>query len=116
MKANKYGRIISVSSRGALYPHADVVHNAAAKAGVLGLTFNLAYALAQYNICVNAILPGLTRTHFYDKMLEGVPDKEAIFAEIGKGIPLRRVGQPEDIAGAALFYASELSSFITDTL
>jgi 3-oxoacyl-[acyl-carrier protein] reductase len=115
MKANKYGKIVNISSLGALFPHADVVHYAAAKAGVLGMTFNLAYALARYNICVNAILPGLTKTHFYDVMLNGVPDKEAFFAEIGKGVPLRRAGKPEDIAGAALFYASELSSYVTGT-
>ena len=115
MKANRYGKIVNVGSLGALYPHADVAHYAAAKAGVLGLTFNLAYALAKFNITVNAILPGLVKTHFYDKILESVPDKNAFFAEISKGIPMRRPGAPEDIAGVALFYASDLSSFVTGT-
>jgi 3-oxoacyl-[acyl-carrier protein] reductase len=115
MKRAKYGRIVNVASLGAFYPHADVVHYGAAKAGVVGMTYGLAQTLASYNILVNAILPGLTRTHFYDPMLKDMPDKEAFFAEIGKGIPLRRAGTPEDIAGVALFFASELSSFVTGT-
>ena len=115
MKKQKSGKIINVSSLGALFPHAEVVHYGAAKAGVLGLTYGLAQSLASYNICVNAILPGLVQTHFYDKMLADIPDKDAFFKNMAKGAPLQRVGRPDDIAGAALYLASDLSNFVTGT-
>jgi NAD(P)-dependent dehydrogenase (short-subunit alcohol dehydrogenase family) len=120
MKARKYGRIINLSSAAAINPPAHVVTYHTAKAGVLGLTLDLAHALAPFNICVNAILPGPIRTEFYDPMIGSMTDKEQdnFFEELGKGdIPLQRVGTPEDVAGAALFLASELASYVTgDTL
>jgi NAD(P)-dependent dehydrogenase (short-subunit alcohol dehydrogenase family) len=114
MKKNKYGKIINVSSLGAVHPAVSVVHYHAAKAGVLGLTYNLTFELSPFNICVNAILPGPIRTTFWEPVTRGIKDKDAYFEELGKKeVPLQRVGTPEDIAGAALFLASELSSFVT---
>ena len=114
MKAKKYGKIINISSLGAVHPAVSVVHYHAAKAGVLGLTYNLAFELAPFNICVNAILPGPIRTPFWEPVIKGIKDKDAYFAELAKKeIPLQRIGTPEDIAGAALFLASELSSYVT---
>lgn len=116
MKKMKYGKIINLSSIGAIQPPAHVIHYNAAKAGVLGFTYDLASALAPFNICVNAILPGPVRTTFYDHMIGSMTEKEKddFFNNIGKNkVPLQRVGNPEDIAGAALFLASELSAFVT---
>ena len=73
------------------------------------MTVDLAVGLAAYKINVNAIIPGPIRTAFFGSRL----NDDAFFAELGKTVPLGRVGTPEDIAGAALFLASELSSFIT---
>ena len=114
MKKNRYGKIINVSSLGAVHPAVSVVHYHAAKAGVLGLTYNLTFELAPFNIYVNAILPGPIRTPFWEPVTRGIRDKDANFAELGKKeVPLQRVGTPEDIAGAALFLASELSAYVT---
>lgn len=116
MKERRYGKIINLSSVGAINPPAHAIHYNTAKAGVLGFTLDLAHALAPFNICVNAILPGPIKTAFYDPMIGSMTDKEkeAFFEELGKtDVPLQRVGTPEDIAGAALFLASELSSFVT---
>jgi len=114
MKKNKYGKIINISSLGAVHPAVSVVHYHAAKAGVLGLTYNLAFELAPFNICVNAILPGPVRTPFWEPVTKGIQDKDAYFAEIAqKEVPMRRIGTPEDIAGAALFLASGLSSYVS---
>jgi NAD(P)-dependent dehydrogenase (short-subunit alcohol dehydrogenase family) len=114
MKKNKYGKIINFSSIGAVHPAVSVVHYHSAKGGVLGLTYNLAFELAPFNIYVNAILPGPVRTPFWEPVTRDIKDKDAYFEAIGKvEVPMQRVGTPEDIAGAALFLASELSSFVT---
>jgi 3-oxoacyl-[acyl-carrier protein] reductase len=114
MKKNRYGKIINISSLGAVHPAVSVVHYHVAKAGVLGLTYNLAFELAPFNIAVNAILPGPIRTPFWEPVTRDIPDKDAYFAEIAKKeVPMQRVGTPEDIAGAALFLASELSAFVS---
>ena len=109
MKAKKYGKIINISSLGATAPPSSNPHYHSGKAGVLGLTVDLAIGLCPWRINVNAIIPGPIRTAFFGSRL----NDDAFFVELGKTVPLGRVGEPEDIAGAALFLASELSSFIT---
>ena len=115
MKKRRYGKIINISSIGAVQPPAHEIHYNTAKAGVIGFTTDLANALAPLNINVNCILPGPIRSHFYDKTTASMTEeqKERFFVSLGKKVPLQRVGTPEDIAGAALFLASELSSYIT---
>jgi NAD(P)-dependent dehydrogenase (short-subunit alcohol dehydrogenase family) len=114
MKKNKYGKIIFISSMGAVSPCVSVIHYHAAKAGVLGLMTNLAFELAPMNIYVNAIVPGPVETPFWDALLPPGPDREALFKAIAKKeVPLERIGRPEDIAGPALFLASGLSDYIS---
>jgi NAD(P)-dependent dehydrogenase (short-subunit alcohol dehydrogenase family) len=114
LKKNKYGRIINISSIGAVHPPVAVIDYHSAKAGVLGLTINLAVELAPFNILVNAILPGMTPTAFWKNLTHEIPDKEAFFAELAKKeILIGRPAVPDDIAGVALFLASELSSYMT---
>jgi 3-oxoacyl-[acyl-carrier protein] reductase len=113
MMKQKFGKIISISSLGVISPPGAAVEYHSAKAGILGLTYNLAVELAPYNINVNAILPGPVRTAFYDPVVSEMPDKEAFFASMPGNVPLKRLGTPEDIANVALFLASELSSFMT---
>lgn len=116
MKERRYGKIINLSSIGAISPPAHAIHYNTAKAGIIGFTYDLARALASYNICVNAILPGPVRTSFYDRTIRSWTEeqKDEFFDRIGKNnVPMKRVGTPEEIAGAALFLASELSSYVT---
>ena len=115
MKEKRYGKIINVSSLGWVHPPIVSAHYHAAKAGIVGMTHDMACELGPFNICVNAILPGPVRTPFYDQMLKSMTDeeKDAFFVAVGKMTPLQRVGTPEDIAGVALFLASDLSSYVT---
>jgi 2-hydroxycyclohexanecarboxyl-CoA dehydrogenase len=115
MKARKSGKIINLSSIGAFQPPVHHIHYNAAKAGAIGFTTDLANALAPFNINVNAIVPGPVRTSFYDARIGNMADweKDAYFAGLGKKVPLQRPGTPEDMAGAALFLASELGSYVT---
>jgi NAD(P)-dependent dehydrogenase (short-subunit alcohol dehydrogenase family) len=116
MKKKGYGKIINISSSAAVAPPAPLIHYSSAKAGILGLTLDLALELAPFNICVNAILPGVIPTEMWDE-LQILPlgmKKEDVFAEMGKMLaPMQRVGTPEDIGGAALFLASDLSAYVT---
>ena len=115
MKKNKYGKIINISSMGAIHPPAPIVHYHSAKGGVLGLTANLALELARLNITVNAILPGPIRSEFFTEMLKGMSEEEgkAFFQMLDNKVPMHRMGTPEEVAGVALFLASELSSYVT---
>jgi 3-oxoacyl-[acyl-carrier protein] reductase len=114
MKKQKYGKIINLSSMGAVNPAVSVLHYHAAKAGVLGLTTNLAFELAPFNIYVNAIVPGPIETPFWDSLQPPGPQRNAFLKALAeKEVPLGRIGKPEDIAGPALFLASGLSDYVT---
>ena len=82
----------------------------AAKAGMLNLTQNLAIRYGPRGVRVNAICPGTVRTPIWQEMLDNDPQ---IFERLSKWYPLGRVGEPEDIANAALFLASDEASWIT---
>jgi 3-oxoacyl-[acyl-carrier protein] reductase len=114
MRENNYGKIINISSQAALSPTPFATHYAAAKAGALHISDCVALEMAKYNVCVNTILPGMIRTDMTaDFAPPGIKDLDAFMGELAKGIPLRREGTTEDIASAALFLASEESSYIT---
>ena len=115
MKAKRSGKIINLSSIGAFQPPAHHIAYNSAKAAIIGFTYDLANALAPYNINVNAIVPGPVRTSFYDYATGSMSEKEqdGFFDALGKKVPLQRAGTPEDLAGAALFLASELGAYVT---
>ena len=114
MKKRKYGKIVNISSMGAISPSVSVLHYHAAKAGILGLTLNLAFELAPLNIYVNAIVPGPIDTTFWDALQPPGPERDAFFkAMTAKEVPLGRMGTPDVIAGPALFLASSLSDYVT---
>jgi 3-oxoacyl-[acyl-carrier protein] reductase len=114
MREKRYGKIVNMSSMAAIAPPTPNINYSAAKAGVLGMTLDLALELAPFNICVNAILPGAIPTDMWNPLLPPGINKEDFFAEVGKSVaPMQRVGTPAEVAGAALFLASDLSSYVT---
>ena len=106
MSERKYGKIINTASIGA-YGNPGQANYAASKAGVIGLTYTLALEYARYNINVNAVSPGATKT----AMTAGMPP-EAL-EKVLSGIPLKRMAEPEEIAGLHAFLASDEASYIT---
>ena len=107
MMSERYGRIVNISSVSAEYGNQGQVNYAASKGGMQGLTRCLATEIGRRNITVNAVAPGFIATD----MTEAI--RNAAEGEIKKRIPVRRLGQPEDIANAVLFLASEDASYIT---
>ena len=104
----KGGRIVNITSIDALHPSmVGLAHYDASKHGAWGFTKNVALELAPHGISVNAIAPGAIRT-------PGVGDIEGAALEGFEAmIPMRRMGDPDEIGRAALFLASELSSYMT---
>ena len=101
------GRIVNVASIAGIVGFHGQANYAAAKAGVIALTKVTSKELARRGITVNAVAPGVIRT----PMLEGL--KPEVLAEYEKQIPAGRVGRPEDVAHAVLFFACEESSYIS---
>ena len=107
MMKKRSGHIINMASVVGLIGNAGQTNYAAAKAGVIGFTKSAAKELAARGITVNAIAPGFIETD----MTASLPDKvkEATLA----GIPMKKLGKPEQVATAALFLATDCSSYIT---
>jgi NAD(P)-dependent dehydrogenase (short-subunit alcohol dehydrogenase family) len=103
------GSILNIASVGGLGPEPGIGWYNATKAAVIHLTRQLAYELAP-GVRVNAIAPGLVRTHFARALWEPHED------EVASRIPMRRIGEPDDVAGAALFLVSDEASWITGTV
>ena len=107
MKATGWGRIINISSINALKGQRGQTNYCAAKAGVIGFTKALAQEVATSGITVNAIAPGYMDT----EMVRAVP--EAIVQTITSQIPMKHLGQPDDIAHMVCFLASDKADYIT---
>jgi 3-oxoacyl-[acyl-carrier protein] reductase len=103
----KYGRIINMASPSAITGRAGQTNYSASKGGVISMTKSLARELAPFGITVNAVAPGVINT----EMTETLPEK--VRQELLSHIPLSRFGNPENIADAALFLASEDAAYIT---
>lgn len=103
----KQGKIINITSVVGISGNAGQTNYAASKAGMIGFTKSLAKELGSRNICVNCIAPGFIKTDMTDQLSE--EQKKALLSQI----PLQRLGDPMEIANAALFLASALSDYIT---
>ncbi|MDR0724219.1 MAG: 3-oxoacyl-[acyl-carrier-protein] reductase [Endomicrobium sp.] len=103
----RQGRIINIASVVGQIGNAGQINYSATKGGVIAITKTCAREFASRNILVNAIAPGFIRTPMTDKLTE--EQKQAM----SSNIPLARLGEASDIAKAALFFASEDSSYIT---
>jgi 3-oxoacyl-[acyl-carrier protein] reductase len=101
------GKIINITSVVGITGNAGQANYAASKAGMIGFTQSLAKELASRGICVNCIAPGFIKTSMTDVLTDA--QKEGIL----KQVPMGRLGNPEEVANAAVFLASPLSDYVT---
>jgi 2-deoxy-D-gluconate 3-dehydrogenase len=119
IKQGRGGKIINITSVDALHPSSiGLAHYDASKHGVWGFTKNIALELAPHKIWVNAIAPGGILTPGVQKMQQNIPvpgevDMEKMLEMFMQKIPMRRLGEPDEIGSVALFLASEMSSYMT---
>jgi acetoacetyl-CoA reductase len=110
MMAQRWGRIVNISSVNGQQGAFGQTNYAAAKAGMHGFTKALALEMARHGVTVNTVSPGYLRT----KMVEAVPS-EVMTGKILPQIPMGRLGEPEEIAGLVAYLVSEDAAFMTGT-
>ena len=106
------GAIINTASIEGIRPGNDRAIYSMTKAAMISMTRSLARELAEYNIRVNAILPGLVDT----QMSRMLMDDKATYAEVMRDIPMQRHARPDELSGAALYLASAASSYTTGAI
>ena len=110
MKERRFGRVVLISSRAALGATGRTAYSAT-KAGLIGMGRTWALELAPFGITVNMVAPGpIQGTHMFHEIVPAGSDRETALAA---AIPMRRLGQPEDVAGAVMFFAGRDSAFVT---
>jgi 3-oxoacyl-[acyl-carrier protein] reductase len=112
MLEQRGGSIVNISSVNALTGLGEEAYSAA-KAGVINLTQNLAIRYGQYGVRANVICPGTIRTPIWRQRVEKRPD---VFDILTRWYPIGRVGEPEDVANATIFLASDEASFVTGAI
>lgn len=108
MVKQKYGKIVNLSSRAHL-GNPGQANYSASKAGIIGLTKSMALEFGRYNINVNAVAPGMINT----EGVRGLAKYEMVVERALKITPLKRIGEPEDVANLVHFLVSDYSSYIT---
>jgi NAD(P)-dependent dehydrogenase (short-subunit alcohol dehydrogenase family) len=103
-----YGRIINIGSLSSFVALQEVAAYGVSKAGVVALTKSLAIEWGPRGVCVNAIAPGVFRTNINEKLLDGTARGQEFLIRT----PVKRFGRVEELAGAAVFLASEAASFV----
>lgn len=109
MKAAKFGRVVLVSSRAVLGLPTRTSYSAT-KAGMLGMARTWALELAPQGITVNVVAPGPVKTANFHSI---IPEDPAQVAKVEAAIPVKRLGQPDDVARAVLFFADRDAGFVT---
>ena len=107
MMKQKFGRIVNISSVIGLIGNVGQANYAASKAGVIGLTKSAAREMAPYSVTVNAIAPGFIKSDMTDKLTDEIKDN------IKSSIPMRKIGEPKDVANLVKFLANDETGYIT---
>lgn len=113
MGGRKSGRIVSIASDAARGGSSGESVYAACKAGVIAFSKTIAREHARQGITANVVCPGVTETAMLESFMEGAGDKEKLRTAFTRAVPLGRLGRPEDLPGAILFFGSDDAAFVT---
>jgi 2-hydroxycyclohexanecarboxyl-CoA dehydrogenase len=116
MAKQNYGKIVTIGSDAGRLGNPMEAPYSAAKGGVIAFTKTIAREFGRNNITANCICPGITETPLAQEMISAIPEKEKalqMMETVKKMTPLRRLAKPEDVAYAALYFASDESNFVT---
>ena len=113
MAARKKGRIVNIASDAARVGSSGEAVYAACKGGLVAFSKTIAREHARHGITVNVVCPGPTDTALFADYKEGAGNPEKLMEAFTRSIPLGRIGQPEDLPGAILFFASSDAAYVT---
>lgn len=113
MAARKAGRIVNIASDAARVGSAGEAVYAACKGGLVSFSKTIAREHARHGITVNVVCPGPTDTALFAEYKEGAGNPEKLTEAFTRSIPLGRIGRPDDLPGAVLFFASDEAAFVT---
>jgi 2-hydroxycyclohexanecarboxyl-CoA dehydrogenase len=113
MAARKKGRIVNIASDAARVGSSGEAVYAACKGGLVAFSKTIAREHARHGITVNVVCPGPTDTALFADYKEGAGNPEKLMEAFTRSIPLGRIGQPDDLPGAILFFASDDAAFVT---
>jgi len=113
MAARKRGRIINIASDAARVGSSGEAVYAACKGGLVSFSKTIAREHARHGIAVNVVCPGPTDTALFAEYKEGAGNPDKLMEAFTRAIPLGRIGQPEDLPGAVLFFASDDAAYVT---
>jgi 2-hydroxycyclohexanecarboxyl-CoA dehydrogenase len=107
------GKVVNIASDAGRVGSSGEAPYSACKGGIIALTKTLAREMAKNGVRLNCVCPGLTETGMFQEFVKGAGNPDKLREAYRRGVPLGRLGQPEDIAGAVLFLASDDADFIT---
>ncbi len=113
MAARKTGRIVNISSDAARVGSSGEAVYAACKGGLVAFSKTIAREHARHGITVNVVCPGPTATALFEDYKQGAGNPEKLMEAFTRSIPLGRIGQPDDLPGAVLFFASDDAAYVT---
>jgi 2-hydroxycyclohexanecarboxyl-CoA dehydrogenase len=107
------GKVVNIASDAGRVGSSGEAPYSACKGGIIALTKTLAREMAKQGVRLNCVCPGLTETGMFQEFVKGAGNPDKLREAYRRGVPLGRLGQPGDIAGAVLFLASDDADFIT---
>jgi 2-hydroxycyclohexanecarboxyl-CoA dehydrogenase len=113
MAQRKAGRVVSIASDAGRVGSSGEAVYAACKAGVIAFSKTLAREHARHGITFNVVCPGVTATGMLENFMDASGNKEKLREAFTKAVPMGRMGQPDDLPGAILFFSSDDAAFIT---
>ncbi len=113
MVARRAGRIVNIASDAARVGSSGEAVYAACKGGLVAFSKTIAREHARHGITVNVVCPGPTQTALFEDYKLGAGDPEKLVEAFTRSIPLGRIGQPDDLPGAILFFASDDAAYVT---